>query len=192
MARSDGAYDSAEGSACVAEGGAAHAEGIRTLASGVASHAGGSDSAATRLGQLARSSGKLSVQGDAQFGQVYLMFASNDAAAHVLVIGGGAGVTFFLEPNKSYAYRYTIIARSNALGISKVWTGVGGVKVVGGVCTPIAGGAGPVSFGDVGTGAWTAAEFTNNVGGSLDLIVQDPGGGRINWVAELSWVETLL
>ena len=44
MARSDGAYSTAEGNACISTGNPSHAEGLYTTASGLASHAEGGQS----------------------------------------------------------------------------------------------------------------------------------------------------
>ena len=209
MARSDGAYNTAEGNASIATGGPshaegsgctasglnAHAEGLGSIASGASSHAGGKSSSASRLAQFSRASGDISQVGDTQFGQVYMMLETVDANPHNLLIGGSGGTLFVLENNKSYCYHILVIARSSTAGASSAWEIVGGIKRVSGVTSAIGAPPAPVNLcNDGGASAvWTAAATATAGTNSLDIVVTTGGAPQtVNWMSVVSWVETLL
>jgi hypothetical protein len=208
MAKSTGAYSSAEGNGSSATGNPSHAEGSGTLASGlnshsegsltvasgVSSHAGGAKSTATRVAQLARASGAIAVVGDAQCGQEYLMLQTLDEVAHILLIGGAGGSLFVLEDNKSYNYEILVVARDNA-GLSSAFSITGGCKRVAGVTSQI--GAVPAAVNvanDGGVSAvWTATAGAVVGTNSLDITVTTGGAAQtVNWMAVIDWVETML
>jgi len=207
MARSDGAYNTAEGDGGVATGGPSHvegttctasglnshAEGLSSVASGAEAHAGGVLSDASRLAQFSRASGQIAAPLDAQFCQVYMMLQTTDAAGHKLLVGGAGGSLLYLEDNKSYCYRIMVVARSTDSGLSSTWEAVGGMKRVGGVSSAI--GVLPAATNianDGGVSAvWSVVPVLAIATNSLDVVVATGGVPQtVNWVAAVDWVET--
>lgn len=202
--QANNSYAHAEGSSTLASGLAAHAEGDSTAATGNYSHAEGNFSVARRVGQRAKTAGKVQTNGDAQINDFVAMRSTTNATPVELWFDAAASTTAQLIStnnvltvplNRGHRFRIEAIARrfdgSGSLEFA-AWTITG--TIVRGptgsaffIATPQV-----VTEATTGATSWlfdvTAdnADATNNY---LKLTVTGEVGKSIKWVAGIYTTE---
>ena len=206
---SSGYASHAEGQISEATGNSSHAEGVGTLAFGDYSHAEGRNtitnsdyahadgyySDAYMVGQYAKSCGRFTATGDAQYSNIVARRATTDASQSELTLDGGtpdSASRIILPANRTWAFTISIAARqtsgSGTVGDSGIYKIEGGIKRDGSNNTALVGVITKTVLAE-DQSVWDVTAEADDTNECLVIKVTGEASKTIHWVAKADLVE---
>jgi hypothetical protein len=156
-----------------------------TITANLATIPGGGYAVANKLGQLAYSSGYLSVAGDSQSSLYVLRASTTSATPTELSLGSGSMYRMTLGSGAVWSYRILVTAKKASTGDARGWQFNGVIKNIGGATAIV--GTPPTTDQDLGNDAgasgWSVAVSADNTNDALIITVTGVASTTISWVA---------